>query len=106
MEWERRWRRTAEDGIVEDENRPADIDNFVRGRRRQVIVYGREHRRRLERGGEKRQAAVGVGRVRPFGIAPQIGPIGGRRVDEAGGPPSGLPPPARAGGPRPPPPTN
>src|SRR5262249_18672809 len=82
-----RWRRKAEDGIVEDENRPAAIDNFVRGRRRQVIGYGREHRRRLERGGEKRQAAVGVGRVRSIGIAPQIGPIGGRRVDEAGAPP-------------------
>src|SRR5262249_47307859 len=45
-------------------------------------------RRRLERGGKKSQTAVRIGRrVRPLRITPQIRPIGGRRVDNAGPPP-------------------
>src|SRR4029453_15297241 len=72
---------------IKDENRPPDVDDFLRRRRRQVIGDGRERRRRLEGGGKKGQTAVRIGRVRPLRITPQIRPIGGRRVDDAASPP-------------------
>src|SRR5262249_3403755 len=85
----RRWRRRREreDWIVKDENRPPDVDDFFRRRRRQVIGDGRERRRRLGGGGKKRQAPGRIGGVGAPRVTPQIRPIGGRRVDDAGSPP-------------------
>jgi hypothetical protein len=74
--------------IVEGQHRPIDIDALVRWRRRHVVVDHRERRRRLERSGEIGEAALRVGGVRPARIAPQVAPIGVRRINHAGPAPS------------------
>src|SRR5262249_49278903 len=66
------------------------------GRRRETISSGGRRRRAKGKagdargragGGKKGQPAVCIGGVRPLRITPQIRPIGGRRVDDAGPPP-------------------
>src|SRR5262249_2512341 len=84
-----RWRRRREreDRIVEDENRPPDVDDFFRRWRRQGIGDGRERRRRLEGGGKEGQRGGGVGRGRAPRVTPRDSPIGRRGVDDATSPP-------------------
>ena len=83
----RRGRRKGEFGITEIEYGPIDVDELVCRRRRQVVVDHRKCRRRLERSREDRKAPAGIPRMRPARIAPQIGPIGIRRIGEIGAAP-------------------
>ena len=84
----RRGRREIE-ATVEDHGRAALDENDFLGRRRRQIVIGVEIelRRWLKRGAQEFETATRVPRVRPMRIAPQIGPIGVRRVGEIGGAP-------------------
>src|SRR5262249_38347082 len=107
------WRRRKEDDrrgwrwherehrIIEDENRPLDIDDLVGWWRRQVVFDHGELRRRLERRRQKSKTTVRVGRVRAIRISPQIGPIGSWRIDHAGTSPSDCLAPSGNDGARP-----
>jgi len=56
----RRWRQKAEIGVAKHQHRTVDIDDFVRRRRRYVVVDRSKCRRRLQRLGEDGQTATGV----------------------------------------------
>ena len=59
-DWRGRWRRKAKIGIVKDQNRPADVDDLVRRRGRNVVVHERKSRRRLKCRTEVPKAPAGI----------------------------------------------
>ena len=83
----RRRRREAEVRIAEIEHRPVDIDDLVRRRRRHVVVDDGESRRRLQRARQDGKTAARIPGMRAVRIAPQIGPVGLRRVGAIGATP-------------------
>jgi hypothetical protein len=85
--WRRRRRRERIDWIVEHQNRPLNIDDLLRRRRWHVVSHLGERGWRLESGGEKSKAATRIGRVWTVWIAPQVRPIGVRRIDRSGAAP-------------------
>jgi len=98
----RRWWREAKYRIVEYENRPANVNDLLRGRRWQIVSHHREGWRRLECGSQKGEAPTRVTRVRTIRIASQIGPVGGRRIDDARASPCDRLAPGRNDGAHPP----
>ena len=83
----RRGRRKVEVRIVEHQDGPFDIDDFLRRRRRHVIGDDGEAWRRIERRGQARKPAPRVGGMRAAWIALKVRPVGLRRVDVAAPPP-------------------
>jgi hypothetical protein len=86
-DWRRGRRLKRIDWIVENQNRPLNIDDLLRRRRGHVVSYLGEQGWRLEGGGEKSEAATRIGRVWPARVAPQVRPIGVRRIDRSGAAP-------------------
>jgi hypothetical protein len=84
-----RWGRRLKciDWIVENQNRPLNIDDLLRRRWWHVVGYLGERGWRLESGGEKSKAATRISRVWPTRVAPQVRPIGVRRIDRSGAAP-------------------
>src|SRR5262249_60634967 len=95
-DWRWGWRRERIDWIVEHQNRPLNVDNFLGRRRWHVVSHRVERGRWLQGDGEKSEPATGIGRVRSARISPQVRPIGVRCVDEADAAPGFVLPSPRA----------
>ena len=79
----RRWRLERIDWIVENKNRPLNVNDLFWRRWWHVVSHLGERGWRLEGNGEKGKAATRIGCVRSARIPPQVRPIGIRRVDAA-----------------------
>jgi len=86
-DWWRRRRLKCIDWIVENENRALNVEHLLRRCRWHVVGHLGERGWRLEGGGEKSKAATRISRVRPTRVAPQVRPIGVRRIDRSGAAP-------------------
>jgi hypothetical protein len=83
----RRRRFKAEIRIVENQYRPFDVDDFFRRRRRYIIADDFESLRRLKSGRQIGQPAPCIVGMETVGVATQIGPVGGGRIDASAAPP-------------------
>ena len=82
VDWKRRGRDEAE--VRKHDDRPLDVGEFLRRRRRHVIIDKGKRRRRLERDGKQGQPPPGVPSMRSTRVPAQIRPVRLRRVDQAG----------------------
>ncbi len=83
----RRRRFKSEIRIVENQYRPFDVNDFFRRRRRHIVADDFESRRRLESGGQIRQAAPRIVGMETVGVTTQIRPVSGGRIDASAAPP-------------------
>jgi hypothetical protein len=78
------WRRGDEAEVRKHDDRPLDVGEFLRRRRRHVIIDKGKRRRRLERDGKQGQAPPRVPSMRSMRVPAQIRPVRLRRIDQAG----------------------
>jgi len=82
VDWKRRGRDEAE--VRKHDVRPIHVGEFLRRRRRDIIIDEGKGRGRLERGGKQHQAPTGIAAVRAMRVPPQVGPVRLPRVDRTG----------------------
>ena len=83
----RRRRFKSEIRIVENQYRPFDVNDLFRRRRQHIVADDFESRRRLERGRQIGKPAPRIVGVETIGVATQIRPVGGGRIDAPAAPP-------------------
>jgi hypothetical protein len=83
----RRRRFKSEIRIVENQHRPFDVNDFFGRRRQHIVADDIESRRRLESGRQIGKPAPRIVGMEAVGVATQIRPVGGGRIDAAAAPP-------------------
>jgi hypothetical protein len=83
----RRRRFKSEIRIVENQHRPFDVNDFFRRRRRHIVADDIESRRRLESGRQIGEPAPRIVGMEAVGVATQIRPVSGWRIDASAAPP-------------------
>ncbi len=83
----RRWRFESEIRIVENQHRPVDVNDFFGRRRGHIVADDIESRRRLESGRQIGQSAPRIVGMETVGVATQIRPVSGGRIDAPAAPP-------------------
>jgi hypothetical protein len=87
-EYRRRRRRfKSEIRIVENQYRPFDVNDFFRRRRRYIVADDLKSRWRLESGRQIGKPAPRIVGMETVGVATQIRPVSGRRIDAPAAPP-------------------
>jgi len=83
----RRWRLKSKIRIVENQHGPLDVNHLFRRRRRYVVADDFESRRRFEGGRQICKPAPRIVGMEATGVAAQIRPVSGRRIDAPAAPP-------------------
>ena len=86
-DWRRRRWFKSEIRIVENQDRPFDVNHLFRRRRRHIIVDDRKSRWRFESGRQICKPTPRIIGMGATGVTTQIRPVGGRRIDAPGATP-------------------